>query len=66
MNFLLQVCAVFVAVALQAQPASEAGWTQLFNGKDFTGWRISNPASFRIEDGAIVANGTPGHAYYDG
>jgi Domain of Unknown Function (DUF1080) len=66
MSLSIHVWPVLVAVALQAQPASEAGWTQLFNGKDFTGWRISNPASFRIEDGAIVANGTAGHAYYDG
>ena len=47
-------------------PASEQGFVTLFNGKDFTGWKISNPASFKIENGAIVANGTAGHAYYDG
>ena len=58
--------AVLVAVLVQATPGSEPGWTPLFNGKDFTGWKISNPESFRIEDGAIVANGSPGHAYYDG
>ena len=54
------------ARALQNQPAIEPGFTALFNGKDFTGWRIANPAAFTIQDGAIVANGTPGHAYYDG
>ena len=66
MNFLLLVYAVLVAGMLQAPAAAEPGWTSLFNGKDFTGWKISNPGSFRIEDGAIVANGSAGHAYYDG
>ena len=54
-----------VAAALQG-PAPEPGWTSLFNGRDFTGWKVSRPESFRIEDGAIVANGGAGHAYYDG
>src|SRR5919106_1040741 len=53
-------------LALMQAPATEPGFTQLFNGKDFTGWKISNPDSFKIENGAIVANGSPGHAYYDG
>jgi hypothetical protein len=56
----------FVAFALQSAPAIEPGFVSLFNGKDFTGWKVANPASFKIENGAIVANGTPGHAYYDG
>lgn len=54
------------AVAPQGPPAVEPGFTSLFNGTDFTGWRVANPASFSIRDGMIVANGTPGHAYYDG
>jgi hypothetical protein len=53
-------------VAIVFQPPTEAGWTSLFNGKDFTGWKISKPESFKIENGAIVANGAAGHAYYDG
>ena len=65
MSFLTYFCAALLAATIQP-PATEAGWTQLFNGKDFTGWKISNPESFRIEEGAIVANGSPGHAYYDG
>ena len=51
---------------LQAQPKVEPGFTSLFNGKDFTGWKLSNEASWTIEDGAIKANGTAGHAFYDG
>jgi hypothetical protein len=58
-------CCLLFAVALQV-PATEPGWTSLFNGKDFTGWKVSKPESFRIENGAIVANGAAGHAYYDG
>lgn len=43
-----------------------AGWTSLFNGRDLTGWRISKPESFKVENGAIAANGRASHAYYDG
>ena len=65
MKPLILLLAALVPVAAQT-PAPETGFVQLFNGKDFTGWKISNPASFTIQDGAIVAHGTPGHAYYDG
>ena len=45
----------------------EPGFTDLFNGKDLTGWTISGPAeSFSVKDGAIVANGAASHAYYTG
>ena len=64
MKSLSFVCPLLLTL-VQA-PAPEPGFTALFNGKDFTGWKISNPASFKIEDGAIVANGSAGHAYYDG
>ena len=50
-----------------AAPAVEPGFTSLFNGKDFTGWKIKGPAeTFTIQDGAIVAKGSASHAYYDG
>jgi len=63
---LLKISPLLIAFALQAKPGVEAGFTPLFNGKDFTGWKVSNPASWSIEDGAMKANGTPGHAFYDG
>src|SRR5262249_29682245 len=39
-------------------PSSE-GWTQLFNGKDLTGWKThpKDPGNWRVEDGAIVGQG---------
>ena len=65
MSLMIRCLPLVLAIALQT-PAPEAGFTSLFNGKDFTGWKVSRPESFRIEDGAIVANGSAGHAYYDG
>jgi enterochelin esterase-like enzyme len=55
-----------VTAAMQ-QGALEPGWTELFNGKDFTGWKVSgNQDTFKIVDGALVANGPVAHAFYDG
>ena len=64
--FVLALLAIVPAAAVQNQPAVEPGFTSLFNGTDFTGWRLANPDAFSIRDGVIVANGTPGHAYYEG
>ena len=45
----------------------QSGFIPLFNGKDFTGWKISgNQSTFQIKDGAMVANGPVAHAFYDG
>ena len=64
------VCALVIAVAASTQPAAqqlEPGFTSLFNGKDLTGWKIVGPAeSWKVEDGAIVANGAASHVFYDG
>jgi hypothetical protein len=59
---------LLVAAALQAAaPTVEREFTSLFNGKDFTGWKVAGPAeSFSIENGAIVAKGSASHAYYVG
>src|SRR5690348_10977447 len=62
------LAAAFLTLTLSAQaPKPEAGFVSLFNGKDFTGWKISgNQGSFTIENGAIKANGPVAHAFYDG
>jgi hypothetical protein len=65
MTTLLRVAPLLFALVFQAAP-TEPGWTSLFNGKDLTGWKVVNPASWTVKDGAIVANGTAGHVYYDG
>lgn len=58
-NFIILSAALVVHFTALTQPAAEngplppAGFTSLFNGRDFTGW--DGPMeSFRIEDGAIV------------
>lgn len=54
---------------LAAAPMAFAqdGWISLFNGKDFTGWKVSqDQATFTVKDGAIVANGAVSHCFYDG
>ena len=61
-------------LALAAAPAAfgssafgQDGWTTLFNGTDFTGWKVSgNKPTFQVVDHALVANGTVAHAFYDG
>ena len=60
----LALLALFALVPLQA---ADDGWVSLFNGKDLTGWRVNeNPATFTVQDGAIVAKGPRSHLFYDG
>ncbi|WP_423148549.1 3-keto-disaccharide hydrolase [Rubrolithibacter danxiaensis] len=43
-----------ISCSLFAQ-SSSAGWKNLFNGKDLTGWkRLAGTADYKVEDGAIV------------
>jgi hypothetical protein len=68
MTTLLRIGTLVLAAMTMQTGQTEPGFTQLFNGKDFTGWKLENPDSFTIQDGAIVANAKngPGHAFYDG
>lgn len=46
---------------------SSDGWLPLFDGQTLAGWRASeNPATFSVEDGAIVVRGPRAHLFYDG
>jgi hypothetical protein len=50
----------------QTTPAPIAGpsWTQLFNGKDLTGWKHVGNGSHYVEDGLICSKGGMGLLYY--
>ena len=63
------LCAALLAAALGFLPAGQAGddgWTKLFNGKNFDGWRIFlDPKKkadadkiWRVEEGIIVCEGS--------
>ena len=68
MKLISHLAPLLLAAAAQvATPAVEPGFTALFNGRDFTGWKIAGPPeTFTIQDGAIVAKGAASHCYYDG
>src|SRR5262245_101021 len=59
--------ALTIAAHLNAADA-EAGFKTIFDGKTFDGWKIGDEAakSWRIEDGALVAQGTRSHIFYVG
>lgn len=80
MKFSATCAALLLAIALvpfasAADASKEAapkpnkkGWYKLFNGKDLTGWKVTedNPETFKVEDGQIVAHGNAAHLFYDG
>jgi hypothetical protein len=60
---LFALCGALLAPALHAQ----GGWVQLFDGTSLDGWKVNeNPQTFRLEDGAIVAQGPRSHLFYVG
>ncbi len=62
--------ALFMLTACLATPASADAQAPhaLFDGATLDGWRVTeeNPDSFRVENGAIVAEGPRAHLFYDG
>ena len=57
MNITMRLLPLVVVAAMQQGPV-KPGWTELFNGKNFTGSKISGTtSSFKTQDGALVANG---------
>lgn len=60
--------AVVVLTSGAVVAEEEAGFKSLMDGKTFAGWKLAteNTNSFRIEDGAFVANGNACHLFYVG
>lgn len=56
------------ALALNVSAQDEEGFTKLMDGKSFDGWKMAeeNQATWKIQDGAFVANGSRCHLFYEG
>ena len=47
------------------KPNGADGWVSIFDGKTLDGWKAAeNPDSFRVEDGAVVAEGPRAHLFH--
>ncbi len=61
-------CAIVFTAAVHAQDKKDEGWTQLFNGKDLSGFKThpDTPGDWKVVDGNIVGTGadkTPSHLF---
>jgi hypothetical protein len=69
-HFVSVAAAVFLfsAGGWAAAAEVEEGFTPLMDGKTFNGWKIAqeNQATWKIQDGAFVANGNYCHLFYEG
>ncbi len=64
---ILFLCGFVAAWAAAGVPSASDGWISLFDGHTLNGWKTAEtPASVRVEDGAIVTNGTRAHLFYVG
>ena len=58
---------VFYTLEQTEVPRPDGGWTDLFDGRSLAGWKAAeNPASFRVVEGAILAEGPRAHLFYTG
>ena len=48
-----------------AEKSDDAGWVQLFDGKDVTGWKVypEGTGNWQVKDGAIVGSGRASHLF---
>lgn len=64
---LLLIGGVAMAADTKEPKKDKEGFISLMDGKTFKDWKIGGPEeSWKIEDGAFVANGEPSHLFYDG
>ncbi len=64
---LFRRAAFLVLLAAAVLTGSDDGWQTLFNGTSLAGWRASeNAASWRVENGTLVASGPRSHLFYVG
>jgi len=59
----LALCAGPVGPAADAVDSN--GWQSMFDGESLDQWKVAENESFRVEDGAIVADGPRGHLFHE-
>lgn len=66
--FALALAAGALTARLFAADVDAEGFTRIFDGKSFAGWKMAteNTNSFTIQDGAFVAKGERCHLFYVG
>jgi uncharacterized protein (TIGR03067 family) len=54
-----------VVVLRRGFASAEAGWVQLFNGEDLSGWKThpNQPGDWKVEGGALVGSGRKSHLF---
>ncbi|QHV95876.1 3-keto-disaccharide hydrolase [Spirosoma endbachense] len=67
LSFILAIGLAGIFMNLTIRPAAD-GWVSIFDGKTFNGWKITeeSPATFSVQDGAIVVAGPRAHLFYEG
>jgi len=65
--FKILLLAILSILLLNSCQKKGPQWTELFNGKDLSGWTANqHPESFKVENGLLVVNGPIGHLFYTG
>lgn len=63
----IELCLAAVRKGVAYLDDEEKGFTQIWDGKSFDGWKINeSPETWKIENGALVCNGPRSHLFYDG
>jgi hypothetical protein len=67
-TLIVALAGVLMALSSASAADSEEGFTTIFDGKSFTGWKTSldNTNTWKIENDAFVARGAVAHVFYVG
>lgn len=67
MKRLIASAIVLFLFSCAASKSGSPKWISLFDGKTLNNWKVgNNAATFKVENGTIVANGDVAHLFYDG
>lgn len=62
----LGIVLLLASGCIRAASMQDAGWKELFDGKDLNGWKHVGPGGMTVEDGLIRTHGGMGLLYWTG